>query len=213
MYKNMLETFIIIFLATLFYLAIANRMRNYIRILIIQGILLFLVAILHLREFNVFNQAVILLETIVFKALAVPYCIERIIRHNNITRETEPFLPNFVSLLITAGIVVGSILLSGSIDDRILDKFFFVGAISAIFTGMYLIVSRRKILTHVIGYCVIENGVFILALAVGNEMPAMVNLGVMLDIFASVFILGIFANKIGDVFHDVDIDSLSELKD
>lgn len=209
----MLETFIIIFLATLFYLAIANRMRNYIRILIIQGILLFLVAILHLREFNVFNQAVILLETIVFKALAVPYCIERIIRHNNITRETEPFLPNFVSLLITAGIVVGSILLSGSIDDRILDKFFFVGAISAIFTGMYLIVSRRKILTHVIGYCVIENGVFILALAVGNEMPAMVNLGVMLDIFASVFILGIFANKIGDVFHDVDIDSLSELKD
>ncbi|MCQ2115569.1 MAG: hypothetical protein MJZ07_05140 [Bacteroidales bacterium] len=209
----MLETFIIIFLATLFYLAIANRMRNYIRILIYQGVLLFLVAAFHLKEFNVFNLIVILLETIVFKAIAVPYCIERIIRHNNITRETEPFLPNFVSLLITAGIVVGAVLLSGSIDDMILDKFFFVGAISAIFTGLYLIVSRRKILTHVVGYCVIENGVFILSLAVGNEMPAMVNLGVMLDIFASVFILGIFANKIGDVFHDVDIDSLSKLKD
>ncbi|MBQ0144341.1 MAG: hypothetical protein KBS78_04075 [Bacteroidales bacterium] len=209
----MLETIIIIFLATLFYLAIANRMRNYIKILVYQGILLFLVAALHLKEFNVFNLVVILLETIVFKAIAVPYCIERIIRHNGITRETEPFLPHFVSLLITAGIVVGSILLSGSIEDIILDKFFFVGAVSAIFTGLYLIVSRRKILTHVVGYCVIENGVFILSLAVGNEMPAMVNLGVMLDIFASVFILGIFANKIGDVFHDVDIDSLSRLKD
>jgi len=209
----MLETFIIIFLSTLFYLAIANRMRNYVRILVYQGILLFLVAALHLKEFSIFNLIVILLETIVFKAVAVPYCLERIIRHNGITRETEPFVPNFVSLLITAGIVVGSILLSGSIDDIILDKFFFVGAVSAIFTGLYLIVSRRKILTHVVGYCVMENGVFILSLAVGNEMPAMVNLGVMLDIFASVFILGIFANKIGDVFHDVDIDALSRLKD
>lgn len=209
----MLETFIIIFLSTLFYLAIANRMRNYVKILFYQGVLLFLIAAFHLKEFSIFNLVVILLETIVFKAMAVPYCIERIIRHNNITRETEPYLPNFVSLLITAGIVVGSILLSGSIDDIILDKFFFIGAISAIFTGLYLIVSRRKILTHVVGYCVIENGVFILSLAVGNEMPAMVNLGVMLDIFASVFILGIFANKIGDVFHDVDIDALTELKD
>jgi len=209
----MLETFIIIFLSTLFYLAIANRMRNYVKILFYQGVLLFLIAAFHLKEFSIFNLVVILLETIVFKAMAVPYCIERIIRHNNITRETEPYLPNFVSLLITAGIVVGSILLSGSIDDVILDKFFFIGAISAIFTGLYLIVSRRKILTHVVGYCVIENGVFILSLAVGNEMPAMVNLGVMLDIFASVFILGIFANKIGDVFHDVDIDALTELKD
>jgi len=209
----MLETLIIIFLASLLYMAIANRMRNYIKILIFQGVVLFLIAAFHLKDFNVFNLVVILLETIVFKAVAVPYCIERIIRHNNITRETEPYLPNFVSLLIVAGIIVGSILLSGSIDDLILDKFFFVGAISAIFTGLYLIVSRRKILTHVVGYCVIENGVFILSLAVGNEMPALVNLGVMLDIFASVLILGIFANKIGDVFHDVDIDSLSKLKD
>ena len=188
-------------------------MRNYIKILIYQGVLLFLVAAFHLKEFNVFNLVWILLETIVFKAVAVPYCIERIIRHNSITRETEPYLPHFVSLLITVLVAVLAFLLSDSIDDLFLDKFFFVAAVSAIFTGLYLIVSRRKILNHVVGYCVIENGVFVLSLAVGNEMPALVNLGVMLDIFASVLILGIFANKIGDVFHDVDIDSLSGLKD
>jgi len=209
----MLETLLIIFLITLFYMSIANRMRNYIRILIYQGFLLFLVAACHLKEFNMFNLAWILLETVVFKAVAVPYCLERILRHNNITRETEPYLPHFVSLLIVTGVVVLSFLLSGSIEDIFLDKFFFVAAVSAIFTGLYLIVSRRKILTHVIGYCVIENGVFILSLAVGNEMPVLVNLGVMLDIFASVLILGIFANKIGDVFHQTDIDQLTGLKD
>lgn len=209
----MLETLLIIFLITLFYMSIANRMRNYIKILVYQGILLFAVAAFHLKEFNIFNLMWILLETIVFKAAAVPYCLERILRHNNITRETEPYMPHFVSLLIITAVVVLSFLLADRIDDVYLDKFFFVAAISAIFTGLYLIVSRRKILTHVIGYCVIENGVFILSLAVGNEMPALVNLGVMLDIFASVFILGIFANKIGDVFHQTDIDQLTGLKD
>lgn len=194
-------------------MSIANRMRNYIKILVYQGFLLFAVAALHLKEFNMFNLVWILLETVVFKAIAVPYCLERILRHNNITRETEPYMPHFVSLLIITAVVVLSFLLSDRIDDVFLDKFFFVAAVSAIFTGLYLIVSRRKILTHVIGYCVIENGVFILSLAVGNEMPALVNLGVMLDIFASVLILGIFANKIGDVFHHTDIDQLTGLKD
>ena len=58
-----------------------------------------------------------------------------------------------------------------------------------------------------------RGGVFVLSLAVGNEMPNLVNLGIMLDVFASVLILGTFLNKIGDVFKAVDVDQLSNLKD
>ena len=110
-------------------------------------------------------------------------------------------------------IIVVTIILSSSIDDAYLDKTFFVVALSNLFTGLYLIVSRKKIITHVIGYLVIENGVFVLALAVGNEMPMLVNLGIMLDIFASVLILGIFFNKIGDFLKDPDVNLLRNLKD
>jgi len=103
--------------------------------------------------------------------------------------------------------------LSSFIEEEFLDKTFFVVAFSTIFSGLYLIVSRKKIITHVIGYIVIENGVFVLSLAVGNEMPMLVNLGIMLDIFATVLILGIFFNKIGDVIKDPDVNLLSNLKD
>ena len=143
----------------------------------------------------------------------MPYFLSTIIKHNKITRESEPFLPHFVSLIITTAIVVGTIILASMIKDEHLDKIFFVAAVSAIFFGLYFISSRRKLLSHVMGYVVIENGVFILSLAVGNEMPMLVNLGVLLDIFASVLILGIFVNKIGDVFKDADVDSLTLLKD
>jgi hydrogenase-4 component E len=63
------------------------------------------------------------------------------------------------------------------------------------------------------GFLVIENGVFILSLAVGNEMPMLVNIGILLDIFVSVLLLGIFANKIGDVLKEQDVSQLRNLKD
>jgi len=194
-------------------MAIANRMLTYIKILALQGVLLFVVVFIQLEKINTLNLILILLETIVFKSLAVPLFLKHVLKRNRITREAEPFLPNFISLIITTLIIVVTILLSNSINDFKLDKMFFVVALSTIFTGLYIIVSRRKIITHVMGYLVIENGVFVLSLAVGNEMPMLVNLGIMLDIFASVLILGIFLNKIGDVFKDVDVNQLSNLKD
>jgi hydrogenase-4 component E len=194
-------------------MAIANRMMTYIKVLAFQGVLLFFVVFLQLNEINPVNLALILLETIVFKSIAVPLFMAYVLKRNNITREAEPYLPNFVSLIITTLIVVVTILLANGVKDTHLDKIFFVVALSSLFTGLYFIATRRKIITHVIGYLIIENGVFVLSLAVGNEMPMLVNLGIMLDIFASVLILGIFLNKIGDVFKDIDVDQLSSLKD
>ena len=209
----MIHVLLITFLITLFYMAIANRMMTYIKVLALQGVILFFVVFLQLNKIDTLNLVFILLETIVFKSLAVPIFLAYLLKRNNITREAEPFLPNFVSLVITTFIVVITILISNTIKDDNLDKIFFVVALSTLFFGLYLIATRRKIITHVMGYMVIENGVFVLSLAIGNEMPMLVNLGIMLDIFASVLILGIFLNKIGDVFKDVDVDQLSNLKD
>jgi len=209
----MTDILLIILAMSLLYMSIANRLISYLRILVIQGLILFGATFLTLTELNTVNLLFILLETLVFKAIAVPWFLNHIIRKNRITREAEPYLPNFLSLLIVTLIITAAIILASFINDEHLDKTFFVVAISTIFTGLYLIVSRKKIITHVIGYIVIENGVFVLSLAVGNEMPMLVNLGIMLDIFASVLILGIFFNKIGDVIKDPDVNVLSNLKD
>ncbi|NWJ52125.1 MAG: hypothetical protein HXX14_14815 [Bacteroidetes bacterium] len=198
---------------SLLYLSIANRLLTYIKILSFQGVILFGVAFIELSELTTLNLVLVLLETIIFKAIAVPVFINYIIKRNKITRETEPFLPNFVSLIIVTVIIVITILLSNAITDVRLEKISFIVALSTLFTGLFIIGTRKKVITHVMGYLVIENGVFILSMAVGNEMPLLVNLGIMLDIFASVLILGIFINKIGDVLKNVDVDQLRNLKD
>ena len=209
----MTNVLLIIFIISLLYVSIANRIIIYVRVIAVQGFILFGVTFLQLHEIQTWNLVLILLETIVFKAIAVPMFLAYLIKRNKITRETEPYLPYFISLIIITMIIVITVLLANSIDDTHLDKIFFIVSLSTLFTGLYFIASRKKIITHVMGYLMIENGVFVLSLAVGNEMPNLVNLGIMLDVFASVLILGIFLNKIGDVFKDVDVDQLSNLKD
>lgn len=209
----MINVLLITFTISLLYLAIANRLLTYIKVIAFQGIILFGVAFIELSEINTVNLVFILLETIGFKTIAVPLFLRYVIEKNKITREAEPYLPNFISLIVITLIIVITFLLSNTIIDVHLKKIYFVVALSALFSGLYVIATRKKIITHVMGYLVIENGVFILSLAVGSEMPMLVNLGILLDIFVSVFLLGIFVNKVGDVLKDVDVDQLRNLKD
>lgn len=194
-------------------MGLSKRLNTYIGVLALQGILLFGVTFIELIEINVVNLLFVLLETIVFKTIAIPYFLSYVIKRNKITRESEPFLPDFLSVVIITTIIIGSFLLSNIINDPHIKKIFFVAALSALFTGLYFIISRKKIVTHVMGFLIIENGVFVLSLAVGTQMPMLVNIGILLDIFASVLILGIFANKIGDVLKGQDADQLRNLRD
>ena len=170
---------LIIFAITLLYFSIANRLMTYLSILTLQGVLLFGVALLELREMSAVNFAFILLETVIVKAIAVPLFIRHVIKKNKIRREAEPFVPYFISLVVTTLIIVVAFVLSTMVDAPNINRTYFVVAISSVFSGLFFIVSRKKIITHVICYALIENGVFILSLAVGNEMPLLVNLGVL----------------------------------
>ncbi|MGC8802959.1 MAG: hypothetical protein ACP5PS_04185 [Bacteroidales bacterium] len=209
----MVDFLLVLFTMTLLYAAIANRMQTYLRILILQGAILSILSYFMLTKIEIYNIILIIAENLFFKTIAVPWFLRSIIKRNQITRETEPYLPNFVSLIIVTVIILISIVIATSINDIFVVKNLFIVAISTLFSALYLIMSRKKIITHVICYLILENGVFLLSISTGNEMPILVNLGIMLDIFASVLILGIFFNKIGDVLKEPDVGLLRNLKD
>ncbi|HOK01254.1 MAG TPA: hypothetical protein PKX79_06425 [Spirochaetota bacterium] len=209
----MVNLILLTILATLFFIITAWRLVTYLQILSLQGFLLFFAAYLSLSSMNSANLLFILLETIIVKALAIPLFLSYVLKRNNITREAEPIIPTFISLVLMVIAVIAIFFFSYSSGYSIFDNLYFVVSLTTIFSGLYIIMSRRKIITHVMGYLIIENGVFILSLAVGNDMPMLVNLGILLDIFASVLTLGIFFNRIGDVFKDADVTKLQSLKD
>ena len=209
----MINILLITFAISLIYMGIANRLSTVINILAVQGIILFGVSFIELIQINTINLIFILFETIVFKTIAIPIFLNNVIKKNNIVREAEPFIPDFASVVIITGILLGSFILSNIIDVEHVRKMFFIVAISALFTGLFIIISRKKVVTHIMGYLVIENGVFILSLSAGSTMPMLVNTGITLDIFVSVLVLGIFVNRIGNTFEEMNVDNLTNLKD
>ena len=209
----MINILLVIFAISLLYMGIANRLTTYINILALQGILLFGVSLIELIQINIINLIFILFETIVFKTIVIPIFLKNVIKKNNIMRETEPFLTYFMSIVIITSIIFGSFILSNVIDVVHFRKMFFIVALSALFTGLFIIVSRKKVVTHIMGYMVIENGVFILSLSAGNKMPMLVNTGITLDIFVSILLLGVFVNRIGNTFEEMNVDNLTNLKD
>jgi hydrogenase-4 component E len=209
----MTNILLITFAISLVYMGMANRLSTYIRILALQGIILFGVSFIELIQINTINLIFILFETIVFKTIAIPVFLTYVIRKNNIVREAEPFLPDFLSVVIITCIILGSFILSNIITGVHIHKMFFLAATSAVMSGLFIIITRKKVVTHIMGYLVIENGVFILSLSAGNKMPMLVNSGITLDIFVSVLVLGVFVNRIGNTFEEMNVDNLTNLKD
>jgi len=209
-----METILLtLFAFTLLYIGIANRLNTFIRMLAMQGLLLFGITFFKLTEINWFNLVMILLETIIFKTVLIPWFLSYVLKKNKIVRETEPFVSYFWSLILITGFIILSYVISGYLELEKSTKADFMVAFASLLTGIYIIITRKKIITHLMGYMILENGVFLLSLTIGAHQPMMVNLGILLDIFVSVLVLGLFMNKIGNTFEEMSIENLSNLKD
>jgi hydrogenase-4 component E len=213
----MINFLIVLFIISLIYLAKVEMVKSYFTLMALQGVLLFGLAYFELKEIDLVHLLFILLETLVFKAIFVPLFLQRVTK-NRIHRHHNAPIKGYYSVLLTATIVIGCFMISYSIHDELtLDADhqvkYFTAAISSILVGLFIAINNRDLVTHLISYLVIENGIFLLSLALGAEMPMFVNSAILLDIFTSVLIMGIFFNKMKDYFQNADAGQLSQLKD
>lgn len=209
----MINILIIIFTMTLFYMGAAGRLTTYIRVLFLQGLLLFGVAYLELKDVKLAHMLMIVLETLIFKAILIPLFYGNLIKRNSFQDERDPTSPNFFALFKVGFIIIFAFILAYTLHDEHLKITYFASSVSAILTGMLMIVRRKKLITHIMGFLVIENGIFLLSLAIGSEMPFIVNMGILLDLMTSVLLFGFFLYRIGEVSHTQEVESLSGLKD
>jgi len=192
----MVNYLIVLFAVTLVYLSIAERFRIYAGLMGLQGFLLFGITLFELQEVNTANLVFIASETLIFKGIVVPVLLFRIIRKTGVYKVHNLAMPGFYLLILTIIALILSIMLSNALINPYINTEYMTIALFCLFTGMLLIVTHKYILSQVIGFLIIENAVFILSLAVGNEKPMLINIGILLDIFVGVLILGMFALRL-----------------
>ena len=81
--------------------------------------------------------------------------------------------------------------------------------------GLFLMMSRTKAITQVIGYLMLENGIYLTGTALTKQTHTLyvVEFGVLLDLLVGVMIMGIILHNINRAFDDVDTALLGRLKD
>ena len=209
----MILPLVILYVVTLVYLSITERFRTYASIIGLQGWILFGVALLRLHRIDLPELLFISVETLLFKALLVPALLFAVIRRTHIHRVRTSGSSQFNALLLSVGAAAAANTLPAAMADGNIDRVFFGVALYAVLSGLILIVVRSRIFSHMVGFLVIENGVFLFSMAVGTEMPFLINVAILLDIMISVLMLGIFFMRIGNKLHADDADSLTNVKD
>jgi hydrogenase-4 component E len=206
--------FILVVVIDLFLLA-SSRLGAAIRTVAIQGALLALLPLLLLTRDDVLGHAVILAGgALVVKGIVVPRMMFNAIREASIRREMEPIV-GFVPSMVLGGIGVA---LAFAFASRLplpspAHPFLVPTALSTVWAGLLLVVTRKKAVNQVLGFLVLENGVFVFGLLLSEIMPLMVEAGVLLDLFAAVFVMGIVMFHINREFSSLDTEKLSALKD
>ena len=209
----MLLSLIILYVLTLIYLSIVERFRNYASLIAFQGWILLGIALLRLHSLDWIELSFVILETLIFKALIVPAILQRVIRKTKINRVRTSGSAQFNSLLLSVTALVVSALVTYYVADSSVHMIFFGVALYALLSGLILIVLRSRIFAHMVGFLVIENGVFLFSMAIGVEMPILINTAILLDILISVLMLGLFMTRVDREIHADDSNSLTHVKD
>ncbi|MDD4957662.1 MAG: hydrogenase [Candidatus Omnitrophica bacterium] len=193
----------------------SSRIRTCIKIVALQGVLIGLMPLLAEAHSMSFGAAAISLFSILLKGVLFPYLLLRALQEANIRKEVEPLGGYPLSLLMGVALFGLSFWLSA----QLLSSQPFVSHLAAsvsfatFFTGVLVIVSRMKAITQVIGYLVLENGIYLFGSVFLAKQSLLVELAILLDIFVAVFVMGIAIFHISREFDHIDTHKLSELKD
>lgn len=210
----MINVLTILFCLTLIYLACTSRLSTYVLILVLQGAL---VAGVHTAAFFgdfSWSHVAVAAAVLLVRTLIIPIYIVKIMRQLDMGHgdRTRRYHPGF--LVQMAAIVVGAFLISNELSHLAPVSVIPLGAaVAGIAGGGLLIVRRRLLLAHVVGFLIIENGLFLLAIGVQAQMPWTIEVAGLLDLFVLVFLMGIAINQLKSHFPEAERAELTVLQD
>jgi hydrogenase-4 component E len=210
-----LDANLVLLVLTSFWLLGSSRLQTCIQAVALQGLLLGLIPLISKWPDFGLRLALIAIVSTVIKAVVLPALLRRAIREAHVRNEVDPLVGFTTSLLLGIGLwgiamhIAGRLPLMLPNDSTLLVP----AAIFTVMCGMLLLVSRNTAVMQVIGYLSLENGIYAFGWAYAVEDPLVVEMGVLLDVFVAVFVMGITIYHLNREFDSIETDELDALKD
>lgn len=192
----------------------SGRLQSVIRIVAAQGVILGILPLLVEPRIHV---PVILSSAaaMALKGVVIPAIMLKALRDVKIKREVETFiglLPSAVLGAVATALVFIVYGYSGASGGG-RAELAIPTSIATILAGFILLTTRYKAISQVLGYLILENGIYIFGLLLLEAVPMVIEMGMLLDLFVSVFIVSIITNHINQAFSSLDTRKLSTLKE
>jgi hydrogenase-4 component E len=150
------------------------------------------------------------------KAVSIPIFLRWVIRKIDVGTDSGAFITAPLSMHLGALTVGLSYLISqqisglgGDLDTRLAST----AAMSILFTGVLLMLTRRAAISQIVGFLVLENGIYLFTVTQTHGMPLLVEMGLLLEVLVAVMITGLLLFNIKRSFEHIDVSQLTELKD
>jgi len=162
-----------------------------------------------------FDLYVSSLLTLVIKTFVIPYALFKTIDEMRIKREIKAFINITNSLMVISAIIIFTFLLTRYIDlgGSVIAKEIFPISLSIIFIGAFIMVSRQKPITQLIGFLTLENGIMLVATSVTYGMPLIVEIGIFFDVIVGATMASLIIHHINHDIDDIDESSVSDFKE
>jgi hydrogenase-4 component E len=209
-----IDIFLLALVLTDFRLLASSRLGAIVQTTVLQAVSLS--ACMLLMAVRPVSLYIIVLSIVTFtvKGIILPRLLKRAMREADVQREVRPIIGYSASVLIGVLLLGLSFIIFMPMKATVLGSAFLMpGALFTTLTGLMMIISRKNALTQVAGYLVMENGIYAFGVILAIEEPLLVEMGVLLDVFVAVFVMGITVYQISREFDHIDTDRLSELKD
>jgi hydrogenase-4 component E len=194
----------------------SSRLRSCITVAALQGVVVSLLPVLLHGADGPLRAWLLTAGSMLLKGMVFPWLLLRIVREADVRREVEPFVGHTLSVMVGVAALVFAIWVAarlalpgpaaGGLSQLV------PAGLATLLIGLFLIVSRRKAVTQVLGYIVVENGIYTFGVALVGGVPMLVELGVLMDAFVAVFIMSIAAYHISREFDHIDVDQLDRLR-
>lgn len=148
------------------------------------------------------------------KVIVYPLILRALLRSSSVSVERRPYVGPRLSLVAAILIVFAASAATADLDlpaslggARALPA-----AIAAMLTGLFLMMSRRKVVSLLIGLLVFENGLSIAAFALTYGMPLVVELGILFDLLIVIIVGWVYARRMLRTFGNLSTDELRNLR-
>jgi hydrogenase-4 component E len=207
------ELSLLLVLITDFAVLMTDRLSACIRILAAQGVLLGLLPLVVL-PLSV-HSAALAVGTLVVKAMVLPASLLWAIREAAVRRERNPSIGTIGALLLGSAAVAVAFGVATRLPALATqaDPLLVPASLATLMMGLIVLTTRSKALSQVVGYLLLENGVYLFGLTLAGRVSLLVETGVLLDVFVGVFIMGLVVFRINRELDSIDSERLAELTD